>query len=127
MANDVRTFQGYVNQSLMDMGKHPNNKNYLTIMTNLFKEGHLNLELVFMFMRTLVKNNTKKIFKEYLKENSDIATQLKDTVDYGWITKDGEYTELCLNKLKEMGFDTLGETEEIRKQDVLIDIMSKGE
>jgi len=110
MANQIKTFQGYVNQSLMDAGKH-NNKNYLKIMTGLFKQGHLNFELVFMFMRTLVRNNTKKDFREYLDANWDIRTQLKDTVDYGWITKEGEYTEHCLNKLKEMGFGkTMGET-----------------
>ena len=125
MANQIKTFQGYVNQSLMDAGKH-NNKNYLKIMTGLFKQGHLNFELVFMFMRTLVRNNTKKDFREYLDANWDIRTQLKDTVDYGWITSEGEYTELCLNKLREMGFEkTLGESKEVREEDVLVDIMSK--
>lgn len=117
MANQIKTFQGYVNQSLMDAGKH-NNKNYLKIMTGLFKQGHLNFELVFMFMRTLVRNNTKKDFREYLDANWDIRQQLKDTVDYGWITRDGEYTEHCLNKLRDMGFgDTLGESKSVSKEE----------
>lgn len=110
MANQVRQFQGYVNQSMMDAGKH-NDEDYLKIMTRLFKQGHLNFEQVFMFMRTLARNYTKKTYVDYLNSNWDIRTQLIDTVDYGWITKDGEYTELCLNKLRGMGFEkTLGES-----------------
>lgn len=101
--NAGKTLQGYVNQSLMDSGKH-DDKLYLGIMTKLFKQGHLNLEQVFKYMGTLAKNNTKKVYRDFLDKNWDIRTQLKETVDYGWVTKDGELTEHCLNKLKEMGF-----------------------
>jgi len=110
MANQIRQFQGYVNQSLMDNNKH-DDKKYLTIMTRLFKQGDLNFEQVFMFMRTIVRNYKSKTYVDYLDKNYDIRRQVIDTVDYGWITKDGEYTEHCLNKLREMGFEkTLGES-----------------
>jgi len=102
--SEVKQFQGYVNQSLMDAGKHKD-EDYLKIMTKLFKQGHLNFEQVFRYMGTLAKNNTKKVFVDFLNKNWDIRTNLIETVDNGWITKDGELTEHCLNKLKEMGYE----------------------
>ena len=38
MANQIKSFQGYVNQSLMDAGKHKT-EDYLKIMTGLYKQG----------------------------------------------------------------------------------------
>jgi len=99
--NNIKQFQGYVNQSLMDAGKHKD-EDYLKIMGDLFKQGNLNLEQVFNFMATLAKNKKKKVYVDFLDKNDDIKINLKDTVDYGWVTKDGELTEHCLNKLKEM-------------------------
>ena len=108
--DDTKSFQGYVNQSLMDSGKHID-EDYLTIMTGLFKEGNLNVEQVFMLMRTLVRKQTEESVMNYLDINSDIRDQMLETIGYGWITGNGEYTEHCLNKLKELGFDkTLGES-----------------
>ena len=108
--NQIKEYQGYVNQSLMDHGKH-NVDNYLKIMDGLFKEAHLNYEQVFMFMRTLIRNADKKKYREYLDMNQDVANLVQDTMDYGWITQDGEYTDHCLNKLKEMGYEkSLGES-----------------
>lgn len=108
--DSIKSFQGYVNQSLMDSGKHIDN-DYLTIMTGLFKEGNLNLEQVFMLMRTLVRKQREEVFDIYLDMNSDIRNQMLETIGYGWITDDGEYTEHCLNKLRELGFEeTLGES-----------------
>ena len=69
--DDTKSFQGYVNQSLMDSGKHID-EDYLTIMTGLFKEGNLNVEQVFMLMRTLVRKQTEEVFDIYLDMNSDI-------------------------------------------------------
>ena len=110
MANQIKSFQGYVNQSLMDAGQHKPN-DYLIIMTRLFKQGHLNMEQVFMFMRTLVRNHKLEPYRKYLDANYDMRRQLIETVEYGWITKDGEYTEHCLNTLKELGYgETLGES-----------------
>lgn len=88
----------------MDAGKHKD-EDYLKIMTKLFKQGHLNFEQVFRYMGTLAKNNTKKVFVDFLNKNWDIRTNLIETVDNGWVTKDGELTEHCLNKLKEMGYE----------------------
>jgi hypothetical protein len=118
--DDTKSFQGYVNQSLMDSGKHID-EDYLTIMTGLFKEGNLNVEQVFMLMRTLVRKQTEESVMNYLDINSDIRDQMLETIGYGWITGNGEYTEHCLNKLKEIGFEkTLGESsiseEEERQQ-----------
>tara|TARA_R110000824_G_scaffold26185_3_gene90366 strand:+ start:251 stop:598 length:348 start_codon:yes stop_codon:yes gene_type:complete len=108
--DDTKSFQGYVNQSLMDAGKH-NDKDYLKIMTGLFKEGNLNLEQVFMFMRTLVRNAEKDGVRNYLDVNEDIASNVQDTMDYGFITEDGEYTDLCVDKMIELGFEkTQGES-----------------
>ena len=60
MANQIKSFQGYVNQSLMDAGKHKT-EDYLEIMTGLFEQGHLNIHQVFLFMKTLiVKAEDKK-------------------------------------------------------------------
>jgi hypothetical protein len=110
MANQIKSFQGYVNQSLMDAGQHKPN-DYLIIMTRLFKQGHLNMEQVFMFMRTLVRNHKLEPFRKYLDNNYDMRRQLIETVEYGWITKDGEYTEHCLKHLTELGYgETLGES-----------------
>ena len=102
--DDTKSFQGYVNQSLMDSGKHID-EDYLTIMTGLFKEGNLNVEQVFMLMRTLVRKQTEESVMNYLDINSDIRDQMLETIGYGWITGNGEYTEHCLNKLRELGFD----------------------
>ena len=114
--NDIKSFQGYVNQSLMDSGKH-NNEDYLTIMTGLFKQGHLNVEQVFMFMRTLVRKQREEAFDIYLDINSDIRDQMLETIGYGWITEDSEYTEHCLNKLRELGFEeTLGESSKVEEE-----------
>ncbi len=114
--NDIKSFQGYVNQSLMDSGKH-NNEDYLTIMTGLFKQGHLNVEQVFMLMRTLVRKQREEAFDIYLDINSDIRDQMLETIGYGWITEDGEYTEHCLNKLRELGFEeTLGESSKVEEE-----------
>tara|TARA_R110000751_G_scaffold156017_2_gene261499 strand:+ start:1136 stop:1516 length:381 start_codon:yes stop_codon:yes gene_type:complete len=108
--NKIKSFQGYVNQSLMDAGKHKD-KDYLKIMTGLFKEGHLNFEQVFMFMRTLVRNSDKDTVINYLGVNDDISSQVQDTVDYGFITEGGDYTKLCVDKMIEMGFEeTQGES-----------------
>ena len=119
--NPIKSFQGHVNQSLMDSGKH-NNEDYLTIMTGLFKEGDLDVEQVFMFMRTLVRKQREEAFDIYLDINSDIRDRMLETIGYGWITEDGEYTEHCLNKLRELGFEeTLGEStnsDQINKENV---------
>lgn len=116
MANQIKTFQGYVNQSLMDAGKH-NNKSYLTIMTALFKQGHLNFEQCTMFFRTLIRKADQQEYREYLDVNKAVADQVQDMMDYGWITEDGEYTEHCLNKLREMGYEkTLGESNVLEEE-----------
>lgn len=57
--NQIKEYQGYVNQSLMDNNRH-NVDSYLKIMDGLFKQAHLNYEQVFMFMRTLIRNADKK-------------------------------------------------------------------
>ena len=108
--SDVRKYQGYVNQTLMDAGKH-NDRDYIKIMHSLFKQGHLNFEQCTMFFRTLIRKADQQAYREYLDVNKAVADQVQDMMDYGWITEDGEYTEHCLNKLKEMGFGkTMGET-----------------
>ena len=101
--NQIKQFQGHVNQSLMDAGKHKD-KDYIKIMDDLFKQGHLNFEQVTMFFKTLIKKAEQKIYREYLDSDKAIADQVQDMMDYGWITQDGELTEHCLNKLKEMGY-----------------------
>ena len=113
----IKSYQGYVNQSLMDSGKHIDN-DYLEIMTGLFKEGNLNFEQVFMLMRTLVRKQREESFDIYLDMNSDIRDQMLETIGYGWITGDGEYTEHCLNKLRELGFEeTLGESSTVKEEE----------
>jgi polyhydroxyalkanoate synthesis regulator phasin len=108
--SDIKTYQGYVNQTLMDAGKH-NDSNYIKIMHSMFKQGHLNFEQCTMFFRTLIRKADQDAYREYLDVNKAVADQVQDMMDYGWITEDGEYTEHCLNKLKEMGFGkTMGET-----------------
>ena len=108
--SDVRKYQGYVNQTLMDAGKH-NDRDYIKIMHSLVKQGHLNFEQCTMFFRTLIRKADQQAYREYLDVNKAVADQVQDMLDYGWITQDGEYTEHCLNKLKEMGFGkTMGET-----------------
>lgn len=102
--SEVKRFQGYVNQSLMDAGKHKD-KDYIKIMDDLFKQGHLNFEQVTMFFKTIIKNAEKKIYREYLDSDKAVADQVQDLMDYGWITEDGELTEHCLNKLKERGYE----------------------
>jgi len=108
--DNIKSFQGYVNQSLMDNDKHID-KDYLSIMNDLFKEGNLNVEQVFMFMRTLTRKQKRKEFVAYLVNNEDIRNQMYELGDYGWITGEGEYTEHCLDQLREFGFEkTLGES-----------------
>lgn len=108
--SDIRKYQGYVNQTLMDAGKH-NDRDYIKIMHKLFKQGHLNFEQCTMFFRTLIRKADQKVYREYLDVNKAVADQVQDMMDYGWITQDGEYTDHCLNKLKEFGFGkTMGET-----------------
>ena len=60
--NQIKSYQGYVNQDLMDNGKHPSMDNYLKIMHDLFHDGDLNMEQVFMLMGTL----TKKVQKYWI-------------------------------------------------------------
>ena len=105
--NQIKSYQGYVNQDLMDNGKHPSMDNYLKIMHDLFHEGNLNTEQVFMFMRTLTKKVLKANSKvlDYLRENDEIENLRTDTVDYGWITWEGEFTDHCKAKLREEGFN----------------------
>ena len=50
--NQIKSYQGYVNQDLMDNGKHPSMDNYLKIMEDLFVDGDLNMEQVFMYENT---------------------------------------------------------------------------
>ena len=117
--SDIKKYQGYVNQTLMDSGKH-NDRDYIKIMHKLFTEGHLNFEQCTMFFRTLIRKlgEDKQAYREYLDVNKAVATQVQDMMDYGWITEDGEYTEHCLNKLKEMGFGkTMGETTTIEEEE----------
>lgn len=108
--SEIKKYQGYVNQTLMDAGKH-NDRDYIKIMHKLFKQGHLNFEQCTMFFRTLIRKADQQAYREYLDVNKAVATQVQDMMDYGWITEDGEYTEHCLNMLKKMGFGrTMGET-----------------
>ena len=103
----------------MDAGKH-NDRDYIKIMHSLFTQAHLNFEQCTMFFRTLIRKlgEDKQEYREYLDVNKAVATQVQDMMDYGWITEDGEYTEHCLNKLKEMGFGkTMGETTTIEEEE----------
>ena len=109
--NQIRSYQGYVNQDLMDNDKHPSMDNYLKIMEDLFVGGNLNMEQVFMFMRTLIRKIENKKVKSYLETNSERSDFLQDTMDYGWITKDGEFTEHTRRKLREEGFNGYEEEE----------------
>ena len=104
--NQIKSYQGYVNQDLMDNDKHPSMDNYLKIMHNLFHDGDLNMEQVFMLMGTLTKKALEKNSKvlDYLRENDEIETLRTDTVDYGWITEEGELTDHCKEKLRAEGF-----------------------
>ena len=105
--NQIKSYQGYVNQDLMDNGKHPSMDNYLKIMHDLFHDGDLNMEQVFMLMGTLTKKALEENAKvlDYLRENDEIENLRTDTVDYGWITKEGELTDHCKSKLREEGFN----------------------
>lgn len=104
--NQIKSYQGYVNQDLMDHDKHPSMDNYLKIMHNLFHDGDLNMEQVFMLMGTLTQKALEKNSKvlDYLRENDEMETLRTDTVDYGWITEEGELTDHCKSKLREEGF-----------------------
>ena len=42
---------------------------------------------------------------DYLRENDEIENLRTDTVDYGWITEEGELTDHCKSKLREEGFN----------------------
>ncbi len=94
-----------MNLDLMDHDKHPSMDNFLIIMEDLFVEGNLNNEQVFMFMRTLIRKVENKKVKAYLETNEERSNLMQDVMDYGWITEDGEFTEHCKIKLHEMGFD----------------------
>jgi len=110
MANEIKSFQGYVNQSLMDAGKHKT-EDYLEIMTGLFKKGYLNIHQVLMFMQTLiVKAEDKKVIS-YLEINPTIASNVQDTINYGLITEDGELTQHCIDTLTKEGYEV--ETKEV--------------
>ena len=63
------------------------------------------MEQVFMFMRTLIRKVENKKVKAYLETNSERSDFLQDTMDYGWITEDGEFTDHCKLKLREEGFN----------------------
>ena len=109
--NQIRSYQGYVNQDLMDNEKHPSMENYLKIMEDLFVGGNLNMEQVFMFMRTLIRKIENEKVKSYLEINAERSDFLQDTMDYGWITEDGEFTEHTKRKLREEGFNGYEEEE----------------
>jgi len=115
--SDIKRYQGYVNQTLMDAGKH-NDRDYIKIMHSLFTQAHLNFEQCTMFFRTLIRKADQQAYREYLDVNKAVADQVQEMMDYGWITEDGEYTEHCLNKLKEMGFGkTMGETTPVKEEE----------
>ena len=48
---------------------------------------------------------------DYLRENDEIENLRTDTVDYGWITEEGELTDHCKSKLREEGFNGYEEEE----------------
>ena len=101
--NDIKSYQGYVNLELMDHDKHPSMDNFLKIMEDLFVEGNLNNEQVFMFMRTLIRkaenkkvkgvkiNNSKIINCDYIICNSDppnvYNNLIKSKKDYNFLFK----------------------------------------
>ena len=112
MANEIKSFQGYVNQSLMDAGKH-NTEDYLEIMTGLYKQGHLNIHQVFLFMQTLIVKAEDKKVRIYLELNPTIANNVQDTIDYGFVTEDGELTQHCIDTLTKEGYADMLETKEV--------------
>ena len=103
--NDIKSYQGYVNLDLMDHDRHPSMDNFLKIMEDLFVEGNLNNEQVFMFMRTLIRKAEDKKVRAFLETNEERSNLMQDVMDYGWITEDGEFTDHCKAKLHEMGFE----------------------
>lgn len=111
MANQIKSYQGYVNQSLMDAGKHKT-EDYLVIMTRLFKQGHLNIHQVFLFMQTLIIKAEVEEVRTYLDLNPVIASNVQDTMDYGLITEDGELTQLCVDAIRKEGYGDMLETKE---------------
>jgi hypothetical protein len=112
MANQIKSFQGYVNQSLMDAGKHKT-EDYLVIMTRLFEQGHLNIHQVFLFMQTLIIKSEDKEVRSYLELNPTIANGMQDTMDYGFVTEDGELTQHCIDTLIKEGYADMLETKEV--------------
>jgi|TARA_R110000751_G_scaffold23711_1_gene65353 hypothetical protein len=114
MANEIKSFQGYVNQSLMDAGKHKT-EDYLEIMTGLFEQGHLNIHQVFLFMQTLIIKADDKKVRTYLELNPTIDSNVQDTMDYGLVTEDGELTQHCIDTLTKEGFADFIEKKEVVK------------
>jgi len=104
MANEIKSFQGYVNQSLMDAGKHKT-EDYLKIMNGLYEQGNLNIHQVFLFMQTLIVKAEDKKVRSYLEINPTIASNVQDTIDYGFVTEDGEFTEHCIDTLTKEGYE----------------------
>jgi hypothetical protein len=82
-------------------------------MPDLVHDGDLNMEQVFMLMGTLTQKALEQNAKvlDYLRENDEIENLRTDTVDYGWITEEGELTDHCKTKLREEGFNGYEEEE----------------
>jgi len=112
MANQVEELQGYVVDSAYKTGR-TTLKDYITIQDRLFNKGSLNIHQVFMFMQTLIINAEVKEVKIYLELNPTIANGMQDTMDYGFITEDGELTQHCIDTLTKEGYADMLETKEV--------------
>ena len=66
-----------------------------------------------MFMQTLIINAEVKEVKIYLELNPTIANGMQDTMDYGFITEDGELTQHGIDTLTKEGYADMLETKEV--------------
>tara|TARA_R100001163_G_C5021304_1_gene164055 strand:- start:211 stop:552 length:342 start_codon:yes stop_codon:yes gene_type:complete len=112
MANQIEQFQGYVVDSAYKTGK-TTLEDYITIQTKLYNKGSLNIHQVFMFMQTLIIKAEYKEVRTFLEVNPTIASNVQDTMDYGFITEDGELTKHCIDTLTNEGFADMIETKEV--------------
>ena len=62
-------------------------------------------------MQTLIVKAEDKKVRSYLELNPTIASNVQDTMDYGFVTEDGELTQHCIDTLTKEGYEV--ETKEV--------------